>query len=507
MAIDLPPAIPPQLATVEFVTQQTGEGARYTGQVGNVAVNVFGNTLLSTEQLDAALAEAGNPSQAVLNINQAYWEAGHLLVSVQYAVDGDKLIVGVTEGALADVIAPESIYPFFDHLIGDTDLTRDEFEDARLLANLKSERAGYDLNVRYHMAPNQPDQVTLVMESVENEEHQATGLTVTFGNPGNRFVGRYFGNIEASHQFDNGTQLNIGWETAITSLSSDRDLNGGEDYNRYLISIDQPTPFGLYGLAYNQTRFGFVDTNGKNENTVVDISATGEQMLLRNSRTRLSIREVIGHVEDETEGATARDEPHTYASVGVTWLQRVGNLSRVLSRLSVKQGLEGNDNTGAANGDSQFTILSPELGAQVSLFDNFWLDVDLLGQFVDDELPVPRQQQWVLGGLSSLSAWFPGILAADEGYFGRAAFVWRGNPVGKLRPTLSAFIEYGEAGNAVTGATDDLSDVGLRASLQYAANTSLDLIVAEPIDDEDENGDVVSEELEADFFFLLRHQF
>lgn len=507
MAIDLPPAIPPQLATVEFVTQQTGEDARYVGQVGEVVVNVFGNRLLSKEQLDDALANAGSPSQAVLNITQAYWDAGHLLVTVQYAVEGKKLLIGVTEGTLADIIAPESIYPFFDHLIGDEDLTRDEFEDARLLANLKSERAGYDLNVRYHMEPNKPENVTIVMESVENEEHQATGLTVTFGNPGNRFVGRYFGNIEATHQFDNGTQLSIGWETAITSLSSERDLNGGLDYNRYLVSIDQPTPLGLYGLAYNQTRFGFNDANGKNENTIVDISATGEQMLLRNERTRLSLREVIGHIEDETEGATPRDEPHTYASLGITWLQRIGNLSKMVSRVTVKQGLEGNDNSGAANGDSQFTIYSPELGTQLSLVNNFWLDVDLLGQIVAEDAAVPRQQQWVLGGISSLSAWFPGILAADEGYFGRVSFVWRGNPVGKLRPTLSAFYEYGYAEIAATGAGDDLSDVGLRASLQYANNTSLDLIVAEAIDDENDAGQTISDQLEADFFFLVRHQF
>lgn len=507
MAIDLPPAIPPQLATVEFATQKAGQGDQYEGQVGDIVVNVYGNTLLSKAQIDEALAQAGTPSQAVLNLNQAYWQAGHLLVTLQYAVDGQKLAIGVTEGTLANIIAPESVYPFFDHLIGDTDLTRDEFEDARLLANLKSERAGFDLNLRYHMEPNQPENITIVMESQENEEHEDTQVTVTFGNPGNRFVGRYFGNIEISQQFDNGAQLNIGWETAITDLSSEKDLNGGLDYNRYLISLDQPTQYGLYGLSYNQTRFGFNDGNGKNENMVVDIAATGEQMLWRNSRTRLSLREVIGHVEDQTEGATARDEPHTYLSVGATWLQRVGNLSRTVARFTVKKGLQGDDNSGAANGDSKFTLYKPELGGKFSLFGNFWADVDLLGQFTDEDRAVPRHQQWVLGGLSSLSAWFPGILAGDEGYFGRAALAWRGNPVGKLRPSLAVFYEYGQAKNVENGASDDLSDIGLRASFQYANNTSLELIVAEPIDDEYAIGNLVGDELESDFFFLVRHTF
>jgi hypothetical protein len=357
------------------------------------------------------------------------------------------------------------------------------------------------------MEPNQPENITIVMESQENEDHQATGVTLTLGNPGNRFVGRYFGNIELSQQFDNGAQLNIGWETAITSLSSERDLNGGLDYNRYLISLDQPTQYGLYGLSYNQTRFGFNDANGKNENVLVDISATGEQMLWRSDRTRLSLREVIGHVEDQTKGATERDEPHSYASLGLTWLQRVGNLSRAVARLSVKQGLHGDDSSGAANGDTKFTIYKPEIGGKFSLFGNFWADLDFLAQYTEDDLAVPRHQQWVLGGLSSLSAWFPGILASDEGHFARAAFVWRGNPVGQLRPTLSVFFEQGEAQNAVDGSSDDLSDVGLRASLQYGNNTSLELIAAEPIDDEDENGNVVNESLEADFFFLVRHSF
>lgn len=506
MAIDLPPAIPPQLATVEFVTQRSSQGDRFTGQVGETVVEIYGNTRLDNDTISAALAEAGNPSQAVLRLNEAYWNAGHLLVSLQYAVNDDKLVIAVTEGALADIIAPESVYPFFDQLIGDTDLTRDEFEDARLMANIKSERAGYDLTVRYHMEPNAPEQVTLVMESVAQDEHDATAVNVTVGNPGNRFVGRYFGNVGVSHQFDTGATLNVGWETAITSLNSDEDLNGGLSYDRYLISIDQPTQFGLYSLSYNQSRFRTEDSLGARSRTqIVDIAASGEQMLIRSNRTRLSIREAIGHIEDETTGATTSDEPHTYASVGVNWLQRYGNLSRFVVGLKAKQGLEAN--SGTTGTDSQFTLLSPTLGTKASLFGNFWLDVDMLGQFVQEKQSVPSQQQWSLGGMSSLSAWFPGVLTSDEGYFGRAALTWRGNPAGQFRPSLSVFFEHGTAEDADGATSVDLSDAGIRGTVQYANNTSLDVIVARPIDDERLNAADDITPLEADFFFLLRHKF
>lgn len=501
MAIDLPPAIPPQLATVEFATRNSTAGSAHTGQAGNVAVNIYGNTLLTSEQIDAALAEASNASQAVLNLNQAYWQAGHLLVTLQYAVKDSELVIGVTEGQLADLIAPESIYPFFDGLIGDTNLTHDEFNDARLLSNMKSQRAGYDINIRYHLEPNNPENVTIIMESEEQEDFDDTGLSVTFGNPGNRFVGRYFGNIEYNHLFDTGAKLSVGWESALTSLSDDKDLNGGLDYNRYLVSIDQPTQLGLYGLSYNQTRYGS-DNGGKNETLIVDIKATGEQMLIRSDRTRISVNQAVGHIEDETKGAATRDEQHTYISGGATWLQKMGNYSRFLASLNVKQGVDGDNTVG---NDSKFTIFAPEFGAKISLFGSIWANLDLSGQFTNDNLAVPRQQQWVLGGMSGLSAWLPGILASDEGYFGRASLAWRPNTAGTLRLAASVFYEYGLARDADGTGEAALSDVGVRGSLLYGDNTSLDVIVARPIEDEDIGP--LSEALEADFFFMARHQF
>lgn len=502
MAIDLPPAIPPQLATVEFATRSSSQGSAHTSTVGNTAVSIYGNTLLDAEQIDAALAEASNPSQAVLNLNQAYWNAGHLLVTLQYAVRDNELVIGVTEGQLADVIAPESIYPFFDGLIGDSNLTHDEFNDARLLSNMKSQRAGYDINIRYHLEPNAPENVTIIMESEEQEDFDDSGLLVTLGNPGNRFVGRYFGNIEYNHLFDTGAKLSLGWETAITGLSDSEDLNGGLDYNRYLVSIDQPTQLGVYGLSYNQTRYGSEDNTGKSESLIVDIKATGEQMLIRSERTRISINQAVGHIEDETEGATTRDEQHTYVGAGVSWLQKLGNYSQFLAGLDVKQGIDGDNSAG---NDSKFTIIKPSFGTKLALFGSVSAKIDLAGQLIDGDQSVPRQQEWVLGGMSSMSAWLPGITTGDEGYFGRAALAWAPNTTGALRFAASVFYEYGQSQD-VGASAEVLSDAGVRGSLLYGNNTSLDVVVARPIDDDDLDP-VLADALEADFFFMARHQF
>lgn len=501
MAIDLPPAIPPQLATVEFATRKAGQGSEHTATVGNVGVTIYGNSLLSAEQIDAALAEAGTPSQAVRNLNQAYWEAGHLLVTLQYAVRDQALVVGVTEGQLADVIAPESIYPFFNGLIGDTNLTRDEFNDARLLSNMKSQRAGYDINIRYHLEPNAPENVTLIMESEAQEDHDDSGLTVTFGNPGNRFVGRYFGNVEYNHLFDTGAKLSLGWETAMTGLSDSEDLNGGLDYNRYLVSIDQPTQLGFYGLSYNQTRFGS-DNGGKDETLIVDIKATGEQMVIRTDRTRISVNQAIGHIEDETAGTNTRDEQHTYLAAGASWLQKLGNFSQFLAKVEVKAGVDGDNTTG---NDSKFTLIKPQFSTKLALAGSLSANLDVSGQFLEDSQSVPRQQQWVLGGMAGLSAWLPGILVGDEGYFGRAALAWTPNTTGALRFAASVFYEYGQAQDADGSTEAAISDAGVQGSLLYGNNSSLDLVVARPIEDDDIG--TLSDALEADFFFMARHRF
>ena len=111
--------------------------------------------------------------------------------------------------------------------------------------------------------------------------------------------------------------------------------------------------------------------------------------------------------------------------------------------------------------------------------------------------------------MNSLSAYLPGVLIGDNGYFLHAAInakqrVW-GMPM-----EASIFVEYGATSfNNVSGelGSDQIvADAGVRLSLELAYGFETELVAAAPLMD-----DVVDQArldtLEADFFWRLRWTF
>ena len=313
MPLDLPPPLPPQQAEVAVLEQRhTAADEVIELEVGQYTLLVTGNTYLSEERIRQVTSAGRTPSQVVLLLNALYPADGHILVNVQYAREGqsDTIYVHVNEGYLAEVDAPPAIAPFFDSFEGQRGLTKQDMEPMRVLAELKSERAGYTMTSSYSVAPEDPAAFTLVIDGRENPEHDPFDLTAAFGNPGNRFLGRYFGLASAKYSLDNGDQIGLGYAHGFTDLGSSR---GGESYGRGDLSYSTVTSWGLYGLSGSYTEYevsGLFDSpataDGSNQLVfqddresaeIVEVKLTGNQFLYANDDSRWLLEQELAYVD------------------------------------------------------------------------------------------------------------------------------------------------------------------------------------------------------------------
>ncbi len=249
MAIDFPSALPPQQATVVQIAEWAGASNIYQGVVNGYQIRVSGDHYLSREQLDKIFKSATTPSQAIFLMSSAALRNGHMLVSMQYAPDGEVIYVHALQARVVELKGGE-ISTFFTDLKDKPSLSRAEFDRARVMANVRSERTGIDYSVSYTVDENTPERVAMVFSGEPREDHDATDLVLKFGNQGSRYVGRYFGDVGLSHNFDDGSRATAMLETAFTDLGESR---GGEDYYRVQLTADRPFAAGLYGVSAGHT--------------------------------------------------------------------------------------------------------------------------------------------------------------------------------------------------------------------------------------------------------------
>jgi hemolysin activation/secretion protein len=260
------------------------------------------------------------------------------------------------------------------------------------------------------------------------------------------------------------------------------------------------------------------------------IALTGEQVLSSDVGHRFNLFERIEYIYSQLElnGAGAlQEEKYGTLEVGGKYFsaQQMGarNL-RWSAQLSVKAGVTGDSGTlgtydefqaanpGAAQvlptaRTAEFVTVLPKLGLKLPLTQSAEINFDLSAQYATEQLP--QQQQWVLGGMSAIRAYLPGVLVGDTGYFMELGLQQDFDVAGvAIKGTV--FAEYGAAwyDNASGAAGDERSigDVGLRASADLGWGVNLDLLVAHAVID-DGFDDQYLDRLEADFFFVLKKVF
>jgi hypothetical protein len=545
MAIDLPPVMPPQLATytqIEAAAQTNAEAI--TAIVAGITMRVMGNKYLSPTQITSILASAETPSAAITALTRRYYNAGYLLVSVSYFRVDDTVTVLVNQSTVKGMRGNAAITAHFNGLIGDPDLSLAEFDRARVLADLQAQRAGLAYSIAYEQ--HYDNQVILDFREVPVDDVDATDVVLEMNNKGSRFLGRYFGLAGLRHRFDSGTEASLAYKTIFEDLGEAGD---GEGYEQLDISIEHPFTFGLYGVDATRIQYqrqprvattgggglGFclpplIACTPAAGGTVVNLDAeidivtlSGEQVLYSNPVRRWSVFERLEYVNSEIQSDVQSqpllDESYQTIEFGAKYSVR-GALADAPSyfkaQLSVRAGFgdggsletDSSDGVGVGQRSAEFFMLRPKLGYKFALAPHYELAVNLDGQFADDT-QLPQQQQYVLGGMNSLRAYLPGVLIGDNGYFVQTSITAK-HRVWGMPLEASIFAEYGATSfNGVSGelaSAQALADVGVRLSATLAYGFETELVAATPLLD-----DVVDkarlDALKADFFWRLRWTF
>ncbi len=544
MAIDLPPVMPPQLASqIQIEASASEKSAPISAVIGGITVRVIGNQLLSNTQVEALLAEAETPSAAITALTRRYYNAGHLLVSVSYYRLDDTVTVLVNQALVKGLRGNSQVTSHFAGLVGDPDLSLAEFDRARVLADLQAERAGVSYSIAYEQ--HYDNQVILDFREQVIADHDATDFILEMNNKGSRFLGRYFGLAGLKHQFGNGTELNVAYKTIFESLGEAGD---GDDYQQFDLALEHPFTFGLFGIESSHIEYqrhpqvptsaaggglclpllNNCAVSGAVETVFLDaeidsIALSGEQVVYSNPVRRWSAFERIEHISSEirsaSQSAPLLDENYDTLELGAKYSQR-GSLveapSYLKAQLSLKTGFgdggsfasDSSDAVSIGKREAEFILLLPKLGYKFALAPDYEFALNFNGQFADNT-QLPQQQQFVLGGMNSMSAYLPGVIIGDNGYFAHLAVNGKHQWWG-LAWESSLFAEYAATkfnnARGELAPNQSLADAGFRLSLKPGLGLETELLAAVPVFD-----DVVDESrlesLEADFFWRLRWVF
>ncbi|WP_022959864.1 ShlB/FhaC/HecB family hemolysin secretion/activation protein [Spongiibacter tropicus] len=553
MAIDLPPVIPPAAASADAVIEARRNESGVQATIDGVAVKVYGNQYLSDSDLVAVLESAATPAEAVIKLAKRYYEDGHLLVSVNYARLLDSIAIIVHQKSLNQVVGAEELSSYFKGLEGDSDLKMSEFHRAKVLADLRSRRAGYNYEISYTEQGLNAVDMVLTRTAVEN--HKATEFIVEANNKGSRFLGRYFGLAGVKHKTESGTQISASYQTAFTDLGESRD---GEELNQVSVSVDHPFAQGLYGIDLNYvdylreptisatspascplggTPLSFLSdplfalfgqctpsttslVGVELDAEIIQATLRGEQVLYSTPWKQFSLTQRVEFVDSTIErkdtGEMILDENYQVLELGARYSQNRyqsadTNASRFATNLRLRGGLGDDSGTLGRNGSArtaEFIALLPSASYEQRIADGLTFKANARGQLSDSQLP--QQQQFVLGGMDTLSAYLPGVLIGDEGYHLSMALDKAIGELAGIRITPSVFAEMGASryqdASGELGDMQSLADAGLRVKFEYGKWLYSEVVAAAPVYDDVADEDFI-ERLEADFYWRLRMTF
>ncbi len=476
MAVTLPPPLPPEQAPLAEIQQQI---PRAQLRAGRYRVHLVGEIGLDIERIAQALGVADSAETVARAVGDAYRQAGRLGAQVHYAADGDDLYISVSEKPLLGVAAPRELAPFFR---GADELSASELEPRRMLASAYAERARIGAQTSLQPAS---DGYLLDIEAQALDQRPAR-FSAEFANPGNRFAGRYFAELEGSYADRHGDLLTGSWRSALTHLNDDE--FGADDYNEGTLSASSVTPIGIFGLtvrALDYSRDKGLRVDGDVDEAefawLYPLAATQRSGLIGELRYQYSdYRERRGQ-----ELETSLHERYPSVQAGLLY-RRDGVAPQDWDfslGLTARKGLRSEPVAGA--GDLDFLLWRPTASLNRDLGDSLGLGFSVSSQYSAYRLPA--QAQWVLGGLDNLSAYLPGVAIGDSGLLALADLQIDAPDLFGLRVLPRVFAEYGLAHlqQALAGepSTVELADIGAELGLRWRPHLRATLSAALPVYD------------------------
>lgn len=514
MPIALPAPLPPVQGSADLIQAQGA--ATVTASVKDTQVHVIGPEVVSKERLAATIGAAVDQSDAVRQIQALYYAAGYPAVKVTYALAGSDLYVLVNLGKVDAVEAPAPYDRYLAGAAGAEPFTDAQLEPARTLASLHADRAGQSAVPEF-----KSDGERTVLRVEPNDRGPGrSSMGASFGNPGNRFVGRHFVDYFARHSFTTSDELKATGRHALTGLNEDDDA---ESYYEYTAGWSRVTTLGVFGITgravgYQQpiTLVGFADpvsfdgTIRQGELAWVNVLAADFDRRwtvgAKGDYTRKDFSTTQGSLVVQRQEYGSAELSTDYAQV-----VRPGDVTTELSAgLAVRSGL-GDDETAdpVRAADQGYLLVRPTLGARTRFEGPMSISLYLTGQYSDDT--VPEQQQWVMGGIGNIEAYLPGVAVGDSGGLARLQWDFPALEISVLRISPRLFAEYGvsQLENPLAGESGKAQHIGDGGvSLVFALGPNLEAAVSYAESFEEKNIDqAVLDNADANAFFRISAQF
>ncbi|HZP12264.1 MAG TPA: hypothetical protein VFB36_07570 [Nevskiaceae bacterium] len=531
MAVALPPPLTPQLGNVEELRSRANGAMTLSYQ--QYHLHVYGTDVIPQGTLQAAIQNADTLSNAVRGIAGLYYNKGYPAVQVVYALAGDDLYILVSLGVITTTAGPDHLTRYFTGMDASAPLTDLMLEPRRTLASLQADRAGESVTPEFILQSNGTYQLDL---KTDPNGPPQTAFKFEVNNPGNRFVGRHFADVDAKVDDHWGDEFHALARRSIDFLNRH---NEGNDYLEGDLAWNRVTPYGVLGMSgsnvHYHVRLDHVDLGVPNFNDVslplVGDLKTGELdwfgLLTAGFSSRWTLQARLGRTDKRTDaeaykdliGETQQHELYNWAEL-TTIYSRVYAVGEdhvsVETGLSVGKGMSGmrrgpaaDRNTGVPfDNPTDFAYLfwKPSLKLQLQTTNSWTFISDTTAQFTRHTLP--EQQQWILGGLNNGTAYLPGLATGDSGLITRLSAEPAVLPLGShLRILPKLFAEYAYSKLQLEGVElppdephlrPTIADIGLELGVGVYDWLETTLTYAQPI----YHHDISDEELDASRAYL-----
>lgn len=492
MSVAQPPFIPPShsITVIERQLPYSGKAVRKTSH--GYRYTVMGNTLLRPAYIEKLLLTVKDPQEAITKLSAAYRRAGYFLTAVTASINGKDVALSVIEGEITQKSIPDGLRWFYGGIDHRQSINYDSILRRTLNAESYAARNGQRLQIGFSPAL-EPGGSALNVQTAPIPNYLPVSGNLIFGNYGSRYASRYMAGMNLNLHPGKGIQISGNFTQGLTGLTAS---TSGSQFYSGGVGVSTITPWGTYGFNTQWTRYrlgiyGALDNVG----TVHTYAFTGNQLLYATDRSRFSANESLTHVANVISylgGAfVLTDQKYDYYSLGLTYSRGynlLGQAGSATLNATYNQGISGRRGSFATydqsgNPTPRFHYVNAGLTVQQSLPLGFSTQISASGQWSPNTLP--QQQQWVLGGFGSLSAWYPGILVGDSGYQGRINVQTPSlNRLG-LSTSASLFFETGGVTNAVlypgTPPWQSLSDVGIGINISTHFGTTISAVAALPV--------------------------
>jgi hemolysin activation/secretion protein len=339
------------------------------------------------------------------------------------------------------------------------------------------------------------------------------------GNEGNRFVGRWLGGVDATWTAESSARLGLSYDRVLPELGGSR---GHPKYDGFSAFTDVVTRYGLVklvgsyadyaydGIGAENIAFGVPDADPRFKASSLGIGTQAERYLFISPTWRWSAAAGATYNRYDIEQVgTAASASEAYTAVhigggGRWYAERSAGRPQAFVDAQLRQSVSDRfEGTGARGG---FHVAGYGGGVSADPFGYGRASLSWEAQYTTD--PLPQSEQWVLGGLSRLSAWLPGVAVGDRGTFAQARYEI---PVyDEDRHDLKVALAVERGTSRFASRSPDLASTLSCASLgviyRYARNWVVEARIGEPLEEHAPESFAVDQQ-RADFYFRMARSF